>query len=88
MYIIAVGISQNQISFIAKVYPNPSTGIFNTEGNNINSVEITDITGRLIKKFNVHEQEIKIDLSNEPKGVYFLKAYTGSTIKVQKLILK
>jgi len=88
VYIIAVGISQNQISFIAKVYPNPSTGIFNTEGNNINSVEITDITGRLIKKFNVHEQEIKIDLSNEPKGVYFLKAYTGSTIKVQKLILK
>ncbi len=58
-----------------KVYPNPSNGLFNiVAGNNISSLKakVYDISGKLIYKKDFLGNEISLDLTNYPKGVYIL----------------
>ena len=76
------GIDKENISQVKlNVYPNPSSeGLFHFQFNDIREqikeIEITDITGRVIKilRKNVHE----VDLSNASSGVYFYRIKTNS----------
>ncbi len=81
------GIS-NPESLILKIYPNPTAGIITIQG-----IE-NDVT---VSVFNAFEKEVfqkriskpyQINLSNQPKGVYFLKIKTNENLFVEKLILK
>ena len=54
------------------VYPNPSTGKFlfsNLEDEN--TIEILDITGRIIYKTVTKNASVTIDLTSQAKGIYF-----------------
>ncbi|MEA2043393.1 MAG: T9SS type A sorting domain-containing protein [Bacteroidota bacterium] len=83
------GISQN--NFL--IYPNPTNGILNLKasenfrniGKDSLSVEITNINGQIIYTIN---NKSKIDISNQPKGIYFIKIKTENRIYIKKLILK
>ena len=71
---IVTGLSQEELIKVIKVFPIPSTGIFNIDCeicdfNNLEYV-ITDINGRVIR--DVSSDKKTIDLSNEPSGIYFL----------------
>lgn len=71
-----------------KVYPNPSNSIFNIESSeSINNLKIMDISGKIIYLINqLNNTNTEIDLSNFPKGIYFLSASTTNGIKNIKLI--
>jgi hypothetical protein len=58
------------------IYPNPVTNKLFVEIPNktINSVIITDVTGREIKQYTIHNQSIT--LNGIPPGVYFITATT------------
>ena len=75
-------------STVASIYPNPSNGLFNIVDNNIESIEVYDITGKLVMQQQVNADNATIDLSNYAKGIYTLKTYTGSNVKVNKLIVE
>jgi len=68
------------------IYPNPSNEKFNIVYNFISSktpYQITDITGKVIKKGNLSGEQTEIDLSNMQTGVYLL--YTsGNTFQLIK----
>lgn len=70
--------------------PNPTTGTFTIESSQkISSVEITDVMGRRIKTRRIEKQEEKIDLSDQPKGIYFIKAQDeNENFAVKKIILQ
>lgn len=70
-----------------KIYPNPSTGIFNLEVKDEVTVTIFDLVGKQIKTQQLGVGESAIDISNYTTGVYLLKAIgTNGQITVYKLI--
>lgn len=71
----AVSNNSKQIDY--SVFPNPTTGIFEVSGDDIQSVEILNITGALIKK----QRDGLCDISELPAGIYFVKIkYSGGSV--------
>ncbi len=61
-------------SEIAKIYPNPSNGIFTVEsGAMISNIEIINVLGEKIYSSKVNSEKTVIDLNSQPKGIYFYK---------------
>lgn len=59
---------QNDIS----IYPNPSKGVFLIKSETIiSTIEIANVLGEKIYSIEANSDKIEIDLSNQPKGVYF-----------------
>ena len=72
------------------IYPNPTKELINV---NFGSVQgsvnytLTSIEGRIIEQQqNVTENSIRIDLSNESKGIYLLKIDNNSSASVYRII--
>jgi hypothetical protein len=73
------------------VYPNPNHGQFTISSNsNISSIEIYNLLGvPIYSDFTNNRQTSKeIDLSNSPRGIYFIKIYDGTNNHCGKIILK
>ncbi len=72
-----------------KIYPNPTTGIFLIEGQNIKNIEIIDITGKTIKTLQGIQnfKAYKIDLGNNSKGIYFIRLIKEDCVIFKKVIL-
>ncbi len=73
------------------IYPNPTSDFLYlkenaTLENNINSIQILDTNGRLIKNFKDHFY--KLDIQELPKGNYLLIINTQKGNKVEKFIKK
>ena len=71
-----------------KIYLNPSNGIFTIHGKNIQAVEIVNISGKVVKKFQVLSFKFQVDLSDQPKGIYFIKIITEKGTVTEKIILE
>ena len=88
----SLGVSLNsKLSNKIQIAPNPSTGIFRIKNfENINSVEIYDATGKLIKQLKGNGKDLEVNLTSVQKGIYFIKtnSSTGKSDNGQKLILK
>ena len=71
-----------------KVYPIPTKGLINIiSDEKINTVEVYDLTGRIIQKqlYNLPSKESKINI-NSPKGIYYLKIKTNKGVSIKKII--
>ena len=69
------------------IYPNPTSGkISLSSKNTISTVEMFDILGKKIYQSAILSLAHKIDLSNQPAGIYFLRASTTSQSYVTKVI--
>lgn len=73
---------------VNSIYPNPSNGMFSISGEDIESIEVYDITGKLVMQQNINASNATIDLTNKAKGVYTLKSYNGNNVSVSKLIVE
>jgi PKD repeat protein len=74
-----------------KLYPNPNNGEFYISSNaSINNVEVYDLLGKNIYSSNVVKtNNLKLDLNNEPNGIYFVKVSDVlNNLKTFKIILK
>ena len=72
------------------VYPNPSNGKFELSSN-INGaydIQVLDITGQMIRRYNTANKLFEIDITNSPAGVYFLKVTGDRVNKTMKLIVR
>jgi hypothetical protein len=73
------------------VYPNPNNGIFKITINSVekeNTVTVYDLVGKVVltKTFNTIGQTINI--SDQSKGVYFVKVQNGNQVQTKKIILQ
>jgi len=64
------------------VYPNPGHGIFNVLGENIISLKVTSLSGKVV----CISQSPVFDLSNQPNGIYFVSVKTNQSTVVKKVI--
>ena len=81
-------ISENNES-IYSIYPNPTTEkvIINCEG--LNMVDVIDLTGRLIQRYEKIDQNLfSININQQHNGLYFIKLYTSKGTYVEKVIKK
>ena len=83
-YIDNVSVPKHNVNQDFRLFPNPTTGKIQIEAENIKQIEIYNSQGILIKNSN----ELKIDLSKEAKGIYFVKITTKSGTVVKRLVLK
>jgi len=69
------------------VYPNPTTDVveINTNSQQNLVLEISDLTGRLISKYDFRSN-MELDLSGLPDGIYLMKAIDGHSMEIKKII--
>jgi len=82
-----VGIDEIKLENSISIYPNPAKGAFNVEGIDITNIIISNISGQTVKQLIVNKNKMEIDLSNEPKGIYFVKIITKKGTLTKKLLL-
>lgn len=71
------------------IYPNPTKNILNyqvKEGNNIDTITINDISGKMISNVNVNPSNSFIDVSNLSSGIYFVDFKSENQIITKKII--
>jgi len=65
------------------VFPNPGSGVFTVLGENVISLRVTSLSGKV-----VCTSEVPVfDLSDQPHGIYFVSVKTDQKTVVKKIIL-
>ena len=87
------GIAENQSQTNISVYPNPSNGQFqfSMDGSPLSKdckMEIYSVQGERIYQSVITNTKSDIDLSNQTKGIYFVKMYNGQTILTKKMVIE
>jgi len=75
---------------LVSVFPNPSNGLFRLifdNSNEITSIEIFDLTGRLVLSYKTQDAEFDLNLFAQPSGLYYVKI-TNSLIQQSLKIIK
>ena len=84
--ILTVDVNKIQLSEI-QISPNPSNGIFFLKGENINSVKIINPIGQHIFSVSDYRNET-LNISNQPKGLYFIIIQQENRIITKSVILE
>lgn len=76
-----------------QVYPNPSNGVFYVEVQETDLMQIefkvVNLIGKTIKKETLEaNQRLRIDLQNQPKGVYFVHLQAGNEIYMKRIVIQ
>ncbi len=85
------GIAETPDNFILTVFPNPSTGIFTLNLNNLPNatLSVTDALGHCLWRKDCKDKNTQqIDLSSQPKGIYFLEVNSQGQRSVKKISLQ
>lgn len=74
---------------ISNIFPNPTTGSFTINSPiKINTIEIYDIVGKQVMSLTSNKNTERIQLTNSPAGVYFIKLTSDNGSVVKKLIVQ
>jgi len=72
-----------------KYYPNPTSGKFKVELNqDIQEIFVTDLTGKILLRVEPKSQNIDLDISAFPTGLYFVRFAHKEKSVVGKVILR
>ncbi len=82
-----VGIDDIDLTNSFNIYPNPTNGIFSVEADNMERIEITSITGEIVKELIVNKNKTTIDLTSLSSGIYFAKIITDKGSAIKKIVL-
>ncbi|MFC5271456.1 T9SS type A sorting domain-containing protein [Adhaeribacter terreus] len=84
------GTKENSLQDLVVVYPNPSSGIFNLHlpaSAQKYTLEITDLTGKTIRKQTSAAGNAQLQLTDLAKGIYVLKITGSANSATRKLII-
>lgn len=77
------GTTENPDHALVNIYPNPTDGIVNVEGDGIWSTEVIDINGRIVLRL---QGAGSLDMSLLPNGVYAIRTLTEKGVSLQKVM--
>lgn len=85
---ICTGIASNSALASTKVFPNPTRGTLTIEATSNVSVQILNTLGAVVASVPANTRTVKVDLSNQPNGIYFVRISSeeGSVTKKVNLI--
>jgi len=74
---------------VFSICPNPSKGEFSVASDKkVRAIEVLDITGKLILKTTAVSDRTSIDLSNQAKGIYFVRVAFDDSVKTQRVCIE
>ena len=94
LYVLGNGQGTPEVQKLAdvKVYPNPTLGIVNVEGSDLQSVEVYDNISRRVLQYkgfsNGDNSKYVFDLSDRAAGAYYVRVRTANGTVVKKVIKK
>jgi len=85
-----VGIEENMQMSDVNIYPNPSSGKFTLQSaETFSSIEITNLLGEKVYSTQFSQStQLTINLSDKPKGIYFVKFNSDKGTEVRKIIIQ
>ncbi len=88
-YIFSPSIADPNNQHYIYCYPNPATDLVFINVNDIDLIEIFTSKGELVSKIKVDKNKMPIlNLSNKPRGIYFIRIYTNDRTMTQKIVLQ
>jgi len=70
-----------------RIFPNPNTGLFSILGiDETVEISVLNTTGQIIETLNVN-QAVEVNLSKFSKGIYYLKLVSGTSVRIEKIVL-
>ena len=92
VFSVASGTGINEIANGFKIYPNPSSGMFTVEMNNVSngeySVEVYDVIGKMIYKSQITESITDINLTHMNAGLYYVSVNNGNEKNITKIMIQ
>ena len=77
----------SELSAEAKLYPNPTTGLFNVEGAKVSKVEVFNLVGQ--KVYEAEGKTVSIDAADWNKGIYLVNIVEeNGAFVTKKLVVK
>ena len=73
---------QSETASVA-VYPNPTTGLVNVEGGEVQKVEVFDQVGRKVAASDGGSQ---LDLTGYASGMYTLRIATPAGVEIRRVV--
>ena len=72
------------------IYPNPTNGIVYIKASEetINSITVSNMTGKVLVEKAVNADQAEIDLSSYNRGIYLVKVVTENDSYIEKVVLK
>ncbi len=84
-----VGIEDADFASSISLVPNPTDGNFVITGNEIQSVEISTLGGKMLIKYsNISNDVLNVDFAEFASGLYLVKVTTPNTVRVFRLVKK
>jgi len=87
---VETGVPNYVLASDMKVYPNPTTGSFFVEFEDVNSntqLQIYDIYGKLIMQYSISDRLTELNIGHLANGVYMLRMIDGNSgSKMVKLV--
>lgn len=85
-----LNISNISLDGSVSVYPNPTEGLLSIASADINidSAQVYDISGRLIKSFDVNNTDYTLDITEFNSGMYIVKLYSGKSTLIKQIVKK
>ena len=80
-------LDENELTKVL-VYPNPSNGVFNVQGQDVRKVEVFNAFGQVVVSEEISNDNLQIDLSRYADGCYMLRVVTDNGITNSQLIKK
>lgn len=83
--VVKTVVSENNFS----VFPNPTNNVINFSNNvnaTVNTIEIFDLNGRIIKSIKINATEGQVSVSDLSAGMYMMKISTDSGIVTKKIV--
>lgn len=88
---LVTGVSDFDISNKIRLFPNPSNGYFRlqSEDEEIKTVSIFDLSGRMLKQITANRREVQIDVSDLANGIYMVQIVDSANRRgTKKLVVR
>lgn len=81
--------NQTPANAVFKCYPNPNQGVFTVDlEKSVKELFITDASGKNLLRFtDVQEGKTRVDLSNFPSGMYFVRCLQEQKLITEKVVV-
>jgi uncharacterized protein (TIGR02145 family) len=84
---LPVSINETKKSSNINIYPNPSSDFIVIDGlNNDNSIEIVNLQGQVVKNLKVSNIKTTLEISELPKGIYFIRINSNEELHISKFL--
>jgi Secretion system C-terminal sorting domain len=73
------------------IFPNPNNGIFNiqlTNSGSIGDASVYNNLGQAVYQSKITDRRSSIDLSSQPKGIYFIKVQSADRVYTEKVVVE